>query len=359
MALLWCDGFDHYGVISNLTEGVYAEVNSVTLMTANPRTGTHHLRFGSSLTTSSSIVRRVLGGAKTTVGIAGAFYFLTLPALNGRQKVFDFRDAANAIQVSIVVQSTGTISAYRGNGVSGTLLGTSASPVVTAETYQHIEAMVFFSQTVGTIEVRVNGVTVLSLSGIDTVNSALVECSQVSIAGVSGNSPSDGGGVQTDLEDIFCYDDTSSFNNTFIGDRRVLTLFPNANTAQADWTAVGAATGYECIDEATPDGDTTYITASPPGSPGAISEFGIQNLPAGVSAISAVVVVEMARKTEAGPANTQWSVISGASETAGVDKPMTEIYTYRQDVFQTDPASAAPFTPSEVDALLIKVERTA
>lgn len=358
MALLWCDGFDHYGVIANLTEGVYAETGTVTLMTANPRTGTYHLRVGPALTASNSVVRRVLGSAKTTVGIAGAFYYLTLPAVNGRCKVFDFRDAANAIQISIVVQSTGTIAAYRGTG-DGVLLGVSASPAVTAETYQHIEAFVFFSQTIGTVEVRVNSVTVLSLTGQDTVASTLVECSQVSIGGVTAGTPSATGTPQTDIDDIFCYDDLGSFNNTFVGDRRVLTLFPNANTVQADWTAVGAASGYECIDEVTPDGDTTYITAGVPGSPGPISEFGIQNLPAGISAISGVAVIAMSRKTEAGIANTQWSVISGASETAGTERQMTEIYTYRQDIFETDPASAAPFTPSEVDALLIKVERTA
>jgi hypothetical protein len=218
--------------------------------------------------------------------------------------------------------------------------------------------MVFFSQTVGTVEVRVNGVTVLSLTGADTVASALVECSQVAFP-MGPNVTAANPGVLGDLDDIFCYDDTGSFNNSFLGDRRVLTLFPDADTIQADWTPVGSGTGFGAIDEANPDGDTTYISAGVPGSPTPTSEFGMENLPAGVSAISGVVLVNMSRKTEAGIANVQMSVISGASETAGTDQPMTEIYTYRQDVFETDPASAAPFTPSEVDALLIKADRTA
>ena len=346
--LLWCDGFDHYGVVGNLTEGPYAQVSVGTALdTTNPRTGTHSL-----IIQSTGTVRRVLGGAKTTVGLGAAFYTGTLPTIASSCRLFGFRDAGNADQITITLETTGIISVRRGS-VSGTSLGDSGTPVFTAETYQHVEVLVFFSQTVGTVEVRINGVTVVSLSGVDTVATALVECSQVVIGGINS------GASTFNVDDFFAYDDTGSFNNTFIGDRRVLTLFPNSNTAQADWTAVGAATGYECIDEASPDGDTTYITAGVPGSPGAISEFGIQNLPAGVSAISAVVVVEMARKTEAGTANTQWSIISGASESAGADKPMTEIYTYRQDVFETDPASAAPFTPSEVDGLQIKVERTA
>lgn len=357
MALLWCDGFDHYGVLSNLTEGVYAEIGgSVTLVTSNPRTGTHSLRFnGAAGGLSATTARRILGGAKTTVGIGGVFFYANLPTNPQRCKIFDFRDANNSIQVTIICDTTGTVSAYRGQ-VTGTLLGTSASPVLVADSYQHIEALVFFSQTVGTIEVRVNGVTVLSLSGIDTVASSLVESSQVTFGGSASLSLAST--VDQNIDDVFCYDDTGSFNNTFIGDRRVLTLFPDSDTIQADWTPVGSATGFGAIDEENPDGDTTYITASAPGSPGPISEFGIQNLPAGVSAVSAVVLVELARKTEAGVANTQWSVVSGAFETAGADKPMTEVYTYRQDVFETDPASAAPFTPAEVDALLIKVERT-
>lgn len=355
MALLWCDGFDHYGTLARLTDGAYAAIgSSVLLSTTNPRTGTYCLRTNGGTMNSAAEVRRVFGGAKTSVGIGAAFYFSSLPSGNDGTNLFQFRDTANVEQVTIGLQSTGIISVWRRRPSGGTLLGSSASPAVTAAAYSHIEAFVFFSDSVGTVEVRVNGVTVVSLSAVDTVYTANVEASQVLIGnhipGESGVNPT------MNIDDIFCYDNTTSYNNTFIGDRRVLTLFPDANTATADWTPVGAATGYECIDEANPDEDTTYITAA---TVGLESQFGLQNLPAGISVVNAVVMVERARKTEAGTANTQVSVVSGASTTAGADKPLTEVYTYRQDVFQTDPASAAPFTPAEVDALQFKVERTA
>ena len=342
MALLWCDGFDHYGTVSRLLDGPYADITAVSsISTSNVRTGANSL-----LTFANASLRRVLGGAKTFVGLGGAFYWTSLPAGNNVQRVFDFRDAGNFQQIVLYIQSTGTISAYRNT----THLGTTATPVLTANAYQHIEAQILFSQTVGTIEVRVNGVTVLSLSGQDTCNTANVECSQVTLAGGGGS------GGNCYLDDIYAYDNTGSYNNSWIGDRRVLTLFPNANTATADWTAVGAATGYECIDEANPNDDTDYINAT---AAGKISQFGLQNTPAGVSAISGVVMIERARKTEAGIGNTKVSIVSGASVSAGADKPLTEIYTYRQDVFETDPATAAPFTPSGVDSLQFKVERTA
>lgn len=352
MALLWCDGFDHYGTIGRMSNGAWAEITSVgvQLNTTNPRTGTTCLRVTQN-GPSSNIARRVLGGAKTTVGLGMAVWIPNLPPGNNEQKFFSWQDAANATQLVLFLQSTGVLELKRGGNVS---LGVTSTPVIVAGAYQHVECIAFFSQTVGTFECRVNGVTVLSLSGIDTVASSLVECSQVNICGSFTGS----GFSSTDcyVDDVFAYDDTGSYNNTFIGDRRVLTLFPNANTSTADWTPVGAATGYECIDEANPDDDTTYITA---GTTGLASQFGLQNLPAGISVVSAVVMVERARKTEAGTANTKVSLVSGASTAAGADKPLTEVYTYRQDVFQIDPATAAPFTAAAVDALQLKVERTA
>ena len=343
MALLFCDGFDHYGTTARMTDGVYADTSGCSLNTVGPRTGTHAL-----FCNSGADLRRVLGGAKTTVGIGGAFDWPSLPISSNSQRIFDWRSADNYQQVVLYIQPTGTISAVR----NGTHLGTTAAPALTAGAYHHIEAQVFFSNTVGTIEVRVNGVTVLSLSGLDTVTAPTgAECSAVVYGGGSA-----GGGPGCYLDDIYCYDTSGSYNNTWIGDRRVLTLFPNANTATADWTPVGAATGYECIDEANPDDDTTYINAA---TIGLVSQFGLQNLPAGVSLINGVVLVERARKTEAGTANTKVSAVSGASVTAGADKPITEVYTFRQDVFETDPATAAPFTPSAVDSLQFKVERTA
>jgi len=355
MALLWCDGFDHYGVVGNLTEGAWAEVGiEISLVSDNPlpRTGSHCIKRIYASTASNSRMRRVLGGAKSTVGVAAVFYYENLPTQPNTDMCFDFRDANNAVQVTIGLDTTGTITAYRGLS-NGTVLGVTAAPVITAETWQHVEAMVTFSNTVGMIEVRVNGVTVLALAGIDTVESGLAECSQVCMGGANAlyvTAPSR-------MDDVFCYDDTGSFNNTFIGDRRVLTLMPDADTAQAEWELVGAATGYGCIDEIPPDADATYLNA--PAATSQVSAFGFQNLPSGISAVNAVVVVEMARKTEAGIANTQWSAVSGAMETAGTDKPLTEIYTYRQDVFEADPNSGAPFTPAEVNALQIKVQRTA
>lgn len=359
--LLWCDGFDHYGLDeTNMTDGAYAQVDvnfglEWTLSTANPRTGTHHLRRDDSAT-GPRFVRRVLGGAKSTVGQAAAVYFDQLPMANDRYVLYDFRDTANTIQVSVVIQSTGIIEVKRGDR-SGTSLGATATPAVVAEAYQHIETLATFDNSTGSVEVRVNGVTVLSISGADTAASLNEESSQVALA-CGSNSGSADHGVTTDIDDYFCYDDTGSYNNTFIGDRRVLTLFPNADTAQEDWVPSAGSDSFAMVDEADPDDDGTYISAAAGLSPNPVTEFDLSDMPAGVASISAVQLVHRSRKTDAGDANIQLSAVSASSEATGTDRPITEAYTYYHDVVEADPDTSTPFTPSAVDALKLKIERT-
>lgn len=358
MALLWCDGFDHYGSKSNMTEGPYAEISAHVDISSFARTGSSSIKFDV-FTTADAGLRRVFGAPKKSAGLGAAWYFNGLPSINNRCLLYSFKDAANQTQVSAVVQSTGTISIIRGDDVDNpaVVLATSATTAIVAEAWQHVEMFATIDNSVGYAEVRVNGVTVVSVADVDTQATSLSETSQCKIGRSLRNlgAGSAEGVPVTYIDDLYAYDNTGSFNNSFLGDRRVITLRPNANTAEADWTPVGAATGYEAIDDVAPDGDTTYISSATVGD---VSEFQYENMPAGISNIAAVVAVNMSRKTDAGPTNMQVSAISGASVTDGADRPITERYTYWQDVFETDPASAAPFTPAEVDALKIRFNRT-
>ncbi len=358
MAILFIDGVDHYGTDkTNMTDGAWAEVGSTdfNISAVNPRTGAHSLHFVST-SASGADTRRVFGGAKTTVGVGAAFWFSNLPTANDEAQIFGFRDTANVEQVLIILQTTGIIEVFRGIP-GGTSLGVTATPAVTAEAYTHIECLVTIDNSAGAVEVRVNGVTVLSITGVDTANTSNIETSQLAIGKRAGTF--NGTGIDDlYIDDMFCYDDTGSFNNTFIGDRKVITLVPDADTAQADWTPL-SSTGFSNIDELDPDDDTSYISAGPSASPALSSEFGLSNLPAGVSSVSAVVMVNRMLKTDAGTADVQPSLISVSSEATGTAHVLTEAYKYYHDVVEVDPDTTSPFTPTAVDALKLKVERTA
>lgn len=360
MALLWCDGFDHYGADeNNMLDGPYAQAGW-TLSTTKARSGTHSL-FSNWESAGNQILRRVFGAAKTTVGLGAAWYFPNLPDNNDRACIAEFRDAANNAQIHVTVQTTGAIEVKRGS-FNGTSLAVSTG-LITADAWNHIEIKVRIAEAGspgGAVEVRLNNVTIIDISGIDTQATANAETSQVAFGDISGATPGSAGSY---LDDLFAWDTSGSQNNDFLGDQQVLTLFPNQDTAQADWTQNTGATEVSAIDEASPDDDTTYVSA---GSIGQISEYELGDLPATVSAISAIQLTGRMKKTDAGTARVQQSLVSSAvgspavpAEFNGADRNITTEYTYWPDISETDPATGAPWARAAFNSAKYKIERTA
>src|SRR5262249_57811778 len=92
--------------------------------------------------------------------------------------IFDFRDHNNVSQVYLNVITTGAIEAVR----DGVQIGLS-NPAITAGAWPHLEARVKVANNGGEGEVRVHGVTLLSLSGIGTqaASRPLASCAQIAI----------------------------------------------------------------------------------------------------------------------------------------------------------------------------------
>lgn len=357
MALQFIDGFDHYGTgagsLTAMANGVYANVGQTGPSNTQVRTGTYGLKMAA---VSNDFYRRVFSGSVATAGLGYAHWCGSLPVNNATYILAAFRDSGNLDQCAIVLQSTGAIAAYRGNGaINGSysaLLGTS-SPVIVTSSWQHIECRVTIDDTVGTVEVRVDGVTVLSLTGKDTKATATAGTAQVMWG---RGSDSIGTPVVTEyIDDLFAWDTTGGANNDFIGDRRVRTIFPDGNAATQEWAVTGAASAYQAINEAAPDGDTSYISAST--SP-TTSEFTLQDAPVSVGAISGAQTYVYAKKTDAGTATMQVSMLSGVSVSAGADRPVTTAYTYWMDMHPVDPATGAPWTRDGLNAATLRVRRT-
>jgi hypothetical protein len=350
--LLKMDSFDKYGVTeSNMTVGDWSEVTLAgwSLETANPRNGSHHMRHSG---VASAILRWQLGAAKVTAGAAVALYMANLPTIVDRLTIFEFRDAVNAAQVNISVTTTGAIKAVRG-ALGGTTLGTSTL-LLAAGTYNHIEAKVKIDNATGTVEVRVNGVVFLNLTGQDTQASAtLTETSQIAY----GTTSTGATGAVTDWDDFSIWDTAGAVNNDFIGDRGVYLLLPDSDVvAEQDWVESTGTDGFAMIDEADPNGDTDYVAA--PAGAGHISEFGLTDLPSNVSIISAVRMSGLIRKTDAGAANAKQSVRSVAAVGAGADNALTTSYARYNDVFETDPNTGSAWSRNAVNAMFVRYEKT-
>ena len=348
MSLLHADGFAHYGTgatsETNMALGLWASISTgVQALTTNPRSpGTHHLRIGG----SNDEARRVFGADKASgVGVGFALYLLALPSANQRAVVLQLRDGTNTAKLTLELTTTGVLNLRQGDH-TGTILASSAA-VFTAGAYQHFECKAILNAVTGQVEVRRNGVTVLSFNG--NTGSGTLEQYAMRWQGTAGAND------QMDFADLHAWDVAGAVNNTFLGDVVWYPVRPTADQAASDFVRNTGSADFSCINEATPDGDTTYIEA---GTAGNVSEFSMTDLPATAGEIIGVFMQPMSRKTDAGAGNLRVSLLSGASVAAGTDRPITTIYTYYPDVFETDPATGVKWTPSGINAMNLRLART-
>lgn len=356
MSLLFMDGFDHYdGNIANTVLcDRYALVEGVTLTTTKKRNGTHSIRgtgtgSGHSLAITAPVSRQVLGCG---------FGFLQDAASDSTTPIVSFlRDNGDLggvqYNVTLGLNANGSVYVARHSYV-GTVLGTSAPGVVTYNVWNHIEVRCLASQTVGQVQVRVNGIEVLNLINQDTTyNSAAEVSSGVSfgIATITGT----GSGNNRYVDDIFLWDDQGSVNNTFIGDKRVTILNPDNNTSVAEWTVVGAASPVQAINT-TNDGDTSYITASD--TVPVTSEFELENPDSSIGQISGVMNVMVAKKVLSGTAIVEQQMVVSGSATSGASHSITDTYGYIGRVHELNPNTGMPWTNSSLASARLRLRRT-
>lgn len=362
MALLWMDGFDHYGNTpdegrTNALSGAWAEMDSFAeankpeISSDHADRGTYSLKFpnnnlNSALYAQWGRARRLFGADKTTVGVAFKVYFPDLPFTDNRVGM-SLRSSANLPLLTLCIQSDGAIEVYD-DEVGETSLGRTGQ-VIVAASFQQIETKVVFSATVGTVEVRVDGVVVLNLSGLN-----------IGAAGAAGvawhqtdDADSGDAAIPWYIDSVFAWDSAGT-NNTFLGPYGVYTLMPTADTAIADWTKSAGVDGFALIDEVPPN-TTDYIEAIAAGDE---SQFAYENLPGDVVSVKAVQTTPMIKKSDTGLGNVQVSIFSDATYAAGADRPVTTAYVYYHDVHDLDPDGAVAWTPTAVNALQVMFDRT-
>lgn len=355
MALLWADGFDHYGTgttgRTNMLRGPWAEVSIQSPSTTNPRNGI------CSLSLTSGYCRRVFGAAKTTVGVGMAFYLTALPTTANRQSLIRLRDANNADQITLTVGTTGTIVLHSG-GPTGTSLYTTGV-VIRAGEWIHMETKWVANSTAGatdgSVEVRINETAVITYTG-DVVATSLLECSQVVFM------TQDTGSYPGYLDDVWAWDTATDATNTiadFIGDKDVLTFVPDEDGATSDWVRESdspSASDFSKVNEAAPDDDTTYLEAA---NVNDTEDLGIETIPETIDGIVAAIAVNMMRKTDAGAAAVTPYIVGGSGGLGtGSAHTLTEAYAYYHDVVELDPDTSTAWTAATLSASSIRLKRT-
>lgn len=341
MAIQFIDGFDHYGSVINLSDGVYASALELGL---EPNMGPGGI--GTALRNlTNGYLRKVLPGARSVVGVGQRLFFPNLPLANNFAAILSFNNGANSILTRFVVQSTGAIACYGGNGFLNLRFQT--EPLITSNAWQHVEIKVDFSTGSMACVIGINSIEVFNSNNLFI--SPPNEIQQVAMMETLN------GGVFWRMRDLYIWDNTGALNNAGMqGDRQVITSFPTSDNVLQDWTPSVGGVGWVMIDEVPPV-DSDYVSANATGKK---SRYGFTGVDLDITNISAVQVVGRMRKSDAGIGSFKFGFLSGATQGEGVEKGLSTEYTYYNSVFETDPNTGIKWTPAGVNAARVQLHRT-
>ncbi len=213
---------------------------------------------------------------------------------------------------------------------SGSPDATSAGALI-PNVWQYIEVKLHIDNVSGSYEVKVDGVTKMSNSGIDTKSSqAFVTGTWISFT--SGR-----------IDDIYICDNTGAQNNDFLGDCSVTALQPNGDVID-EW----GATGSPHYDELADNVNGTYVET---GSPDAVELFDFENETTLLGGIFGIEVCGQVLSTS-DPVDLR--IVSGAttSDAEGRDNTVRNDpgYITFTRIVELDPNTSSAWTLSNLNA---------
>jgi hypothetical protein len=342
MALRFCDSFDHYQTSDITRKWSNAGGTSPTIGVVG-RNGTNGMRLVNSR--GSSVSKTLDNQATWIVGFG--IKVAAFPAAD--EPILQIKDGSDT-QVTFSLASDGKIKVYRGEGWSGgansSLLGTSSTGI-SAGSYYFVEFRALISDTVGTADVRINATSVLSLTGLDTKVSANAYANVIQIGEDSGASA-----LTVDIDDLYVLDGTGALNSNFLGDVRVEALFPNGAGNYSQWTPI-AGSNYQNVDETPPDDDVTYNLESTNAQK---DSYAFQNSSLASGSVKGVMTHILARKDDAGSRSIRRFARVSGTDYAGSTVLTSSSYTYYSEVLESNPATSAPWTLTELNAAEFGIE---
>lgn len=226
---------------------------------------------------------------------------------------------------------------------AGTTQLASVNAVLSTSAYYYVEIKTTIHSSTGTVDVRVNGVSVISLTGQNTRNggTGVVDSVQLGTDIVTSNS----GTNSWRANDFYITDATGTDNTGFLGDVRIETLFPSANGTTNQWTA-STGSNYTCVDETAPNSDTDYVSTRAVGN---VDQYAFQDLTATTGTVLGVAVNTFDRKEDGG-ARTHAHVIYSGTLASGTAFSPSTTYMNHQTVFERR-TDGAVWTISDVNGL--------
>lgn len=338
MSLVFYDGFETYAT-ADISMDWTLQVGTVAInATAGRRGGGGLLAPNNS--NSASNVTKTLSASIASVVVGFAFKYFSASTSN--LTILRLLDAGT-LQLEIRLNIDGTLSITR----NGTVLGTS-SVSLNSGSYRYLELKATIHDTLGSYELRLGGVNILSATNVDTKNTANASINQVSFGMLNASAF-----VTWTFDDLYILDTSGATNNDFLGDVRIDAIYPTADGNYKQWTPSTGVDHFALVDEATPN-TTDYVSD---GTPGNKDSFVMSNPPALASqAIYGVKVKVAAAKDDAGARSLKVGVRSGAVDSVSAAKALSTSQVYYSNIHEVDPATGLAWLPAAVDALEALIE---
>lgn len=317
MAILLMEGFDWTGQAANLTLRGWSSASGVNIVTG--RFAANAIKVTNAATATYT---RSLSSTYATL-VAG--FAIDPGNASAPTDIFVLRASGTSV-LRVGLDSTPKLI-VRNSG--GTTIATGTTTIQNGVWY-YIEVKGFINGASGTCEVKLNGVSEIA-STVGNFGSTNFDA----IGVVAGGSSSTN---QHTFDDIYVLDTTGAApRNDFLGDTRVVTIFPNGAGNYSQWTP-DSGTNYARVDESTgtyPDGDTSYVSDS---TPGHRDSYAFADIDGGAS-VYGVQINLWARKDDSATRQIAPFIRQGGTDYDGTTVTMASSYTMYSQLYNQDPTN--------------------
>ena len=328
MSLVWMDGFEGYGNTST-NPGEYLA-----------------RRYAVSDTTYFSIVAGRVGGYAVK-SVSGGYYLQT-PALTTNSTLI----ASFGYQTDYALNNYGIVAFYDGTtqGITlnltstgdiqvvcgATVLATTSALGIEINVWYFIEFKCVCGSS-GSFELRVNGTTVASGSGVNTQTGSDAYYDRVRFFGGPYANPC--------TDDFYVLDGSGTSNNNFLGNNKIVAILPSADAGPNAWTATGTPHAAQ-VNENPPDDDATYVQDSVSGD----KELWDYASLSGIGTVQGIQISTDARLTDIGSIGLKTLAKSAGTESDDAGQAVTSTtYSTFMRIMATDP-SGNPWTQTTLNA---------
>lgn len=323
MAIALMDGFDLYnGTQAGIGVASKWTVSGGYVTTAPGRFGGQAVgSTNGGGNSQTGYVQRALPAPLATVGMGFA---LKHSSLSDANFLFLYAGGGATTMVYLARNADGSLDVYNGANV---LLGTTAASKITVGGWHYYELSVTVSDTAGAVRLKIDGTVVLDLINVDTRNGTPTTIDMVRLwCALSAQGT-------LHWDDLYIVD---TFDT--LGERRIETLRPAADTVDKDFVASGGSvSNYTQVDDVLADA-ADYVEGSVVGD---LDLYELANLSSAPAVIDVVQMIGFVTKSDAGTRNMALVTDLGGVQTQSADIALGASVTKNETIMAQAPGAVA------------------